>query len=74
MHQIELRLRNTFNLVKLYIDNPKEGLKELKNFITTNHAYSFRERLIEYGSVDGVTLSIKNAHEYQKSHHYYKNK
>lgn len=63
-----------FNLVKLYIDNPKEGLKELKNFITTNHAYSFRERLIEYGSVDGVTLSIKNAHEYQKSHHYYKNK
>lgn len=55
------------NLLALYKDNKKEGLKEIKNFITTIHQYSTGENLIRYGLATKETeREMYELYEYQK--------
>lgn len=59
------------NLIVKYLSNKKEGLKEIKDFITTMYQYSVSENLNRYAKdLQSTEMEMKELYNYQKKKFY----
>lgn len=59
------------SLISKYISNRKEGLKEIKNFITTLHQYPIKDNLEKYAKdLKDTEYEMKELYNYQKKKFY----